>query len=269
MLDFLTETFDNGTNGYSCVNTARSALSTIIYIDGVPVGQHNIVRKFMKGIFNMKPALPRYQCSGTWDLNVMLNYIYSLSPVKDLSLKLLTRKLVMLLCILSGQRSQAIHMFDVQNMQLTFNRVEFVVPELLKTSSLKSHNGVFEYRGFCPNRRLCVVTVLKEYLERTLDVRGVTKQLLLTHQKPHNAASADSIKRWVKECLTAAGIDVEIFRPHSTRGASTSYASRANVSLDLIMRTAGWQNECTFSRFYNMKVKPNMGEEILKAYVNK
>ena len=252
--------------GYSCVNTARSALSTFIYIEGVPVGQHNIVKRYLKGVFNLKPALPRYQATGTWDLNIVLNYLYDLSPVADLDLKLLTYKLVMLFCIFAGQRSQSIHLFDVFNMQITYNRIEFVVDQPLKTSNAKSHNGVFEFKGYPPNRRLCLLTVAKEYLARTLDVRGKTKQLLLIHRKPHGPASGDTVKRWVRECLELAGVDTSIFKAHSTRGASTSYASKHNISLDLIMRTAGWQTECTFTRFYKFEVKKNLGAEILNAY---
>ena len=45
---------------YSAVATARSALSTIIKVDGVKVGEHPLVPRFMTGLFNQKPALPRY-----------------------------------------------------------------------------------------------------------------------------------------------------------------------------------------------------------------
>ena len=272
VLRFLHHIFSYGVKGqavgYSCVNTARSALSTFIYVDNVPVGQHQIVRRYLKGVFNMKPALPRYECTGTWDLNVMLSYLYTLAPVSELSLKLLTYKLTMLLCIFTGQRSQAIHLFNVENMQLSFNRAEFVVTDLLKTSSPNSHKGVFEYKGFPPNRRLCIVTVLKEYLQRTLDIRGKTKQLLLTRKKPHGAASSDTVKRWVRECLELSGVDTSIFKAHSTRSASTSFGAKHNLSLDLIMKTAGWQNECTFTKFYKFEVKQNFGHEVLKAYMN-
>lgn len=267
MLSFLDHIFKNGllgqAVGYSAVNTARSALSTFISIEGVPVGQHHIVKQFMKGVFNIRPSLPRYATTGTWDLNVILDFLYTLSPVNELSLKMLTYKLTMLLCVLSGQRSQSVHLFDVINMQLSYSRVEFVIPDCTKTSRPGFHNGVFEYQAYAPNRRLCVVTVLKEYLKRTLDVRGKTHSLLLTHAKPHGAASADTIRRWVKDCLKLGGIDTSIFKPHSTRGASTSHACNMNVSLDLIMKSAGWQKENTFTKYYKFKVKKNFGNEIL------
>ena len=67
----------------------------------------------------------------------------------------------MLLCIPSSQRSQSIHMFDVKNMYLSYNRIEFVINDVTKTSKPNLHNGVFEYKAYAPNRKLCVVTVLK------------------------------------------------------------------------------------------------------------
>ena len=51
--------------GYSAINTARSALSE----DGVKFGEHPLVVRCMKGIFELKPALPKY--SEIWDGNIV------------------------------------------------------------------------------------------------------------------------------------------------------------------------------------------------------
>lgn len=59
MLEFLAELFES-VFGYSAINTARSALSTIVNINNVPVGQHPLVKRFMRGIFNERPVLPQY-----------------------------------------------------------------------------------------------------------------------------------------------------------------------------------------------------------------
>lgn len=60
----------------------------------------------MRGLFNLRPSLPRY--SATWDVNTVLTYISSLKLVHTLSLKTLTLKLVTLLAILTGQRVQTL-----------------------------------------------------------------------------------------------------------------------------------------------------------------
>ena len=58
-------------------------------------GSHRLVCRFMEGVFETKPSLPRY--TETWDVNIMINYLASLGPPKELTLKVLTYKVVMLL----------------------------------------------------------------------------------------------------------------------------------------------------------------------------
>ena len=63
VLEFLQELYARGL-GYSCLNTARSALSSFIVLDGnVTVGNHPLVQRFLKGVFQTRPAflviLPR------------------------------------------------------------------------------------------------------------------------------------------------------------------------------------------------------------------
>ena len=63
ILLFLYDLFQRGV-GYSVMNTAWSSLSTFIKIDGVPVGQHPVITRFMKGVFSNKPALPNTTLHG-------------------------------------------------------------------------------------------------------------------------------------------------------------------------------------------------------------
>ena len=84
--------------GYSATSTARSALSNIITLaNGMKFGQHPLVIRYMKGIFEIRPALPKY-CE-IWNVTVVLNYLKSFEHVSALSLKELTLKLTMLLCL--------------------------------------------------------------------------------------------------------------------------------------------------------------------------
>jgi len=75
VLDFLASLFDSGL-GYSAINTARSALSTFLTIDNLPVGKHVLVKRFLRGIFNIKPSLPKY--TKTWDVSAVLDYLKTL-----------------------------------------------------------------------------------------------------------------------------------------------------------------------------------------------
>lgn len=261
-LTFLHDIYSRHNLGYSAMNTARSAVSSVLAIDGKPAGQHPIVRRYMKGIFHQKPALPRYSC--TWDICTVLNYLRKLSPVKDISLELLSQKLLMLTLLLSGQRCQTIHLLDVRNMSLTYSRATFKIGDVTKTSGPGKHTEDITFLAYAPDRRLCTITVLKHYLERTLDIRGATKQLFLSTRKPHKAASKDTLRRWTKNALAASGIDLDIFKPHSTRAASTSFAAQSKLSLETIMRAGTWFQSNTFNKYYHMPIKANFGNHILK-----
>ncbi len=95
------------------------------------------------------------------------------------------------------------------------------------------------------------------YLDRTDCFRGATDEhFFVTYGAPHNGASRASIRRWIKDMLRDAGIDLDIFKAHSTRAAATSAASASNVPLDTILRTGGWSSATTFTRFYNLPIVP-------------
>lgn len=53
--------------------------------------------------------------------------------------------------------------------------------------------------------------------------------------------------------MILVGIDVNTFKPHSTRAAATytSAAKQAGVPIQDIMRNAGWNNSQTFLKFYD------------------
>ena len=57
-LQFLTDLFNQGLS-YSTINTARSALSTIVMIDGEKsFGSNHVVTRFMKGVFETRKPKP-------------------------------------------------------------------------------------------------------------------------------------------------------------------------------------------------------------------
>ena len=124
MIEFLTLLFRNGAS-YSAVNSARSALSTILIHDlGCTIGIGPIIKLFMKGVFELKPPLSRY--GAIWDVNVVLDYLTYLPSDFDMSLSLLTRILVMLLALASKQRAQSLHSISVDD--IAFSNDQLVIP---------------------------------------------------------------------------------------------------------------------------------------------
>ena len=95
-LDFLATLFHSGLS-YSSINTARSALSSILQVNNnsLPFGQLPIVQRFMKGIYELRPSFPKY--TSVWDLKTVLNYFRSQPSASDLTLKHLSLKVTFLL----------------------------------------------------------------------------------------------------------------------------------------------------------------------------
>ena len=122
----------------------------------------------------------------------------------------------------------------------------------LKHTRQGYHQSTLKLPRFPQDKKLCVVECLTEYINRTGSVRGNNDQLLLCHVHPHGPASKDTISRWLKKILSDAGIDN--FTSHSFRGAAASAMLKCGVSVDHIMKTAGWSNATTFQKFYNKPV---------------
>ena len=55
--------------------------------------------------------------------------------------------------------------------------------------------------------------------------------------------------------MQQAGVDERLFKPHSTRAASTSKAFCANVSLASIIKAGSRKSECVFRKFYNKPIE--------------
>ncbi|MES9884832.1 MAG: hypothetical protein ABW185_28635 [Sedimenticola sp.] len=252
MLDFLTHLFQRGC-GYSAINTARSALSaTGLIIDGFAVGAHPLVVRYMKGVFNLRPTKPKY--STTWDVSKVLLYIRKLSPVSSLPLKLLTHKLCMLIALTLASRSQSLHLLDVANMKKGYTGYTLCYRHLLKQARPGSGNPVAHLQAYPADRRLCVIFVLKEYLERTQHVRNNETRLFISYVKPHKAVTSSTVSRWLREVMFKSGIDCEQYATHSIRSASVSKAQQNYVPICDILKVAGWTNAQTFARFYNKPI---------------
>ena len=263
VLDFLTLLLDQGC-GYSAINTARSALSSIITVNNLPVGQHSLVKRFLKGVYNVKPSFPRY--IQTWDVNVVLNFLKSMDSFDIISLKNLTFKLVTLLALCTGQRCQTLSFLDLNNMNIINGCVYFHLSNLLKQSRPGVHLKPIELKPYT-DQDLCVVKTLEVYIHRTAHLRDCNN-LLISFVKPFRKVSTNTIARWIKTVLQLSGIDTSIFKAHSTRSASTSAAAGLGVPIQDIMNTAGWSSDSTFAKFYNKSVisSSNMGETILSAH---
>lgn len=231
--------------------------ATVVLPDSKPVGTHPVVCKFLKGVFNKRPPLARYK--EIWDVKPVLNYLRSLSPVRFISLKQLTLKLCGLIALVSAQRAQTLSLLSLTDMLDKKSKIVFVLSDLVKQSRPGNVGQKVVLLSYPPDRRLCVCTVMREYINRTKRLRGNEKALFISFREPHEKVSKDTISRWVRSMLTAAGIDTSIFKSHSTRAASSSAARAKFVPISDIIETAGWSSDRTFQKYYNKPIVKENG----------
>ena len=263
VLEFLRHLFKQG-YGYSALNTARCALSTIF--DEPPIGDTPLISRFMRGVYHSRPNLPRYSC--TWDVSTVLNYLKNVAPVKYLSLYQLSLKLVTIMALVTGQRLQTLKALDLDYCSISKDTITFNIMTLLKHSTpANKTSNVITFEAYAEDKRLCPVFLLRHYFKRTELLRSGS-QLLINHQKPHKAVSKDTISRWIKLTLQKAGINTTIFKPHSTHSASTSAAAASSLDITKILKTANWTRASTFQKFYRkdiVKSTASFGNTVLKT----
>ena len=116
------------------------------------------------------------------------------------------------------------------------------------------------------NKNLCVVNLIKVYLEKTKTIRNGTDKLLISFQKPHKAISTETLSRWLKLIISMSGIDIKSknIKAHSTRSQATSIAAWTGMSVTTIMKAAGWSRQTTFTKFYKKKITENLGQAVLE-----
>ena len=161
----------------------------------------------------------------------------------------------MLIALTSVSRVQGLKYLKISNMRKSDNCFQFCNTDLLKTSrpGFKSEMVLKEYT---PDRRLCVYSVLEEYLVRTASMRKCDV-LLISFVKPHDAVSTDTIARWIRTVMTLAGVDTNVFKAHSVRSASVAKAKSCNIPIDDILSQAGWSKLETFRTYYDKPVAKN------------
>lgn len=262
-LSFLSKEFKFGAS-YSTINTLRSALSLLL---GKNFSSDSNISRFLKGVFKARPSFPKYQY--TWDTNIILDFLGRWYPNETLPLVKLTKKLVALLMLSTGQRVQTLSVIKLCNIRINQSHiVDIVIDELIKTSGPGRSQPHLKIPFFVDKPAVCPAKTLVSYMEVTQSFRESvdSDKLILTTKKPYHNASASTIGRWIKQVLQESGVDTNIFSAHSFRHAATSAANRRGVSIELIKQAAGWSgNSLIFGKFYNRPVAPTTDTDFANA----
>jgi hypothetical protein len=237
---------------YSTVNVYRSALSaTLEKVEGFPVGQHPKILLLMKGIYNKKPPAAKYD--SVWDVDTVLSHLKRKENAA-LSLCALASKLATLLALATLFRASDLASVNLKSIKFAENRVSFALNRPRKAQKAGSLQS-FSLEKL-DDELLDPVACLRAYILKTEVFRGPHNEgsLFISSVDQHNPVKSVTISGWIKQVLREAGIDINMFSAHSTRGAAASKAIAAGISVDTVLRAGHWASASTFRKFYHREV---------------
>ena len=211
----------------------------------MPVGQHYLVSRLMKGIYNSRPrTISLYP---KWDVSTVLSTIKSWGPNDKLDLKLLTYKTCFLLAVVCAKRPSTLSMLSVDPtvFQLSDGIVRMLPVGIEKHSRPEFKQTPIVIRKF-DDILLDPVGIMKIYLEKTKYNR-VDNSLFLSPNPPYPKASPQMISKFVSSVISLSG---QTGTGGSTRSVAASTAFNKGVSLDKIMEAGDWTRVSTFKTFY-------------------
>ena len=183
-LEFLAECFQ--TLWYSYHNTYRSAISLI---SAVNISQDALIKRFMKGASVQKPPEPRY--SETWDPTKVLDFLSTLFPNSTPSFDKLSKKLVLLLALITAQRSQALSLIKLDYINFFKEEVRIKISDRHRTSGLRQQQPLLILPSFPEKSSICLVDALREYLTKSKALRLSNDPFLFIVTKaPYNHISS-------------------------------------------------------------------------------
>lgn len=208
-----------------------------------------------------------------WPVEKLLNFLVTMHPPEALSLKLLTLKTLSLIALTSSDRGQTLHAMDVENVDVSNDKLVFIIFTRLKTSKKNAKPKTIECLNYT-NPALNVRNYTLRYLERTKSFRtalvekGIanSSQLFLSWQT-RTPITKQTLSRWLKLTLEMAAIDTKEFSGHSYRGAGLSSAAAKGATINQILAAGDWTTEKTFRTFYNKPSNASsVGQMILNHY---
>ena len=142
------------------------------------------------------------------------------------------------MALTSASWASAMHCLDLRFMVMSDDAYIFTFHKLRKSWRKGKAPPKLYFYKYPKDQELCVVSALNEYLKRTETWRtnGDKFQLLLSYIKPHVKVHSSTVSRWIKEILKETGVDVDVFKGHSTRSASTSKGCLSGISVDDTLR---------------------------------
>jgi integrase len=238
---------------YRTINNHRSAISAFhAEIDGHKAGQHPRVTGLLKGIAYAKPPNPK--TNAVWDVNILVNHWEQAPQNSELSQKELTLKTVSLLALTAIPRASELALLKTEWLIKKDDAYTFQIEGRAKHSRHGKPTPPITYTKFEPNPKICPLRTVDDYLKVTEPIRNKEdnpmNRFFVCCNKPHGPASKATIRRWLLEAMTVAGIDTNHYKAHSTRSSASTKAKAKGVPLTIILERGNWKSKLVWERHY-------------------
>ena len=245
-LAFLEFARDRANGSFNFIKREKNFITVMRNLTDKPFtpAERFTMEKYVSASFNLAPLQMKHQ-ENTWDVNVLLDYFVKLGPNLQIKqINVLAGKLALQLLLTQACRSVEICQIELSTMTLLQGGVQFRLrhPTKTFTASTCTRNSklqLLSVKEFLPNRLLCLVTTLLDYIEITKPWRGSVDNLfvLMTTQEPR-PATQKTIVRWAKDVMALAGLGK--FTVHSNRSATSTNALSMGMPIDAIVSRVGW-----------------------------
>ena len=137
----------------------------------------------------------------------MTRHLVAMGSNKALSLKQLSKKLVILMALIEASRTLELRALDIR---FRTYRLEGVVLRLASLTKKRSRDLPPKepfFTEFPSDKLLCVLKCLKHYKERTREFRSSDpgeKPLLLSYVRPNKPVTFQRLVHWVKDLMADA-----------------------------------------------------------------
>ena len=232
---------------YRTICLHRSVISmTLPHIDGVAIGEHPLICRLIKGIFNKRP--PTRRAFDAWDVSKVFK-VFSSWPA-PLSLKQTQRKAAFLVAMATARRPSELSSLQCSAsfMTSTMDELRFI-PSCLSKTDRQTHLGppIVVTRLPDSDSSLCAVKALEDLLRIRSTLQLDHNYVFFQFKPPYEKVSSATFSQRLAWALKSAGISAP---PGSTRSVSVSDAFACGVDLESILRAGDWSGARTFYRHY-------------------
>jgi hypothetical protein len=225
-----------------CLNPGR------VSYPATSIAAHPLVHRYLRAVAKTHGMEKCRSAAEPFDIRILVDHIHRLGQPGELSMTRLAHCAVVMVRIHTRHRCSDLARYRRESIVQDSRQITGWI------SAPKEHRGLTvrkwsrRFVVTATESETCAFRYLEEYLRRLGTREG---PVFLTIKKPTHAASKDTISRWCRSLMTEAGLDSQIYPPHSICAAAASAAFNiAKASVQDLEQHRWARNSAALRRSY-------------------